>query len=145
MRKVLVAFILALSIVAQPGCATVVSKLPVVIGAVTDAMMILDSIEMFIEAYFGRHPEVDEGIQKKTRQAMSRTRSALHVALRIAQGSQNLNQAKIDAAFADFKVAYAELLALIAPFGVSSSSDLRMSVTSDSLRVPEPMALTLKI
>jgi hypothetical protein len=126
----------------QVGCATVASNLPVIIAAVMDAEMILSSLQSFVDAFFKVKP--DEALEKKVRDAMARTRSALNAALRLAQGAEKLDQAKIDEAFADFKAAYAELIVILAPLGVSMSGSTLKATPGGGLIVPEPLALTLK-
>lgn len=124
------------------GCATVASTLPTVIAAVTDGIMVLDSIENFIDLYFRAQP--NPGKQAKVDEAVARARGALNAALRIAKGADNLNQAKVDEAFAEFRKAYVELIALVGEFGVrSGGSGLRAA--PGELTVPAPMALTLKV
>jgi hypothetical protein len=122
------------------GCAAVLPHLPTVIAAVTDGLMVLDAIESFIDRYFKRNLDADK--EAKVRTAISKTRSALNVALRTGQGAEKLNQAQIDEAFKDFKLAYQELLALAGPIGVTSGDAL--SARPGGVVVPEPLALTLK-
>jgi hypothetical protein len=141
--RTLAALLLSFMLFVTPGtlgCA-VVPYLPTVIAAVTDANMILDGIEKFVERFFAAKP--DSVLQAKVEIAVARTRGALNLALRSAQGVEKLDQAQIDAAFVDFKIAYQELLALTAPLGVSSGPALR--AVPGGLNVPEPMALTLKV
>jgi hypothetical protein len=125
-----------------PGCAAIVSNLPVIIAAVQDGSMVVDTIARFVEMYFAKHdkPPVDP---EKVRTAIERTRMALNAALRAAQGAEKLNQAQVDAAFADFKQAYLDLTALVAPLGVQTGD--KLSARPGGLLVPEPMALKLKV
>ncbi len=138
MKRIQSAAILALLSVylAGPGCA-VVPYLPKVIAAVTDGMMVLDTIEKFIDRYFQSRPNAE--LQKKADTAIARTRSALDAALRIANGAEHLNQAKVDEAFAEFRIAYTDMMALLGPFGVSSGDALR--ATPGGLVVPQPLAM----
>lgn len=150
MKKVS-ALVIALALLTGPGCAAVVSNLPVVIAAVTDAQMIINSIQTFVDAYFARHPDLDADTKAKIDHAIGVTQSSLQAALRIAQGAEKLDQAEIDAAFADFKAAYSTLLALIAPLGVSAADTanggqvLAVLRTSEGLIVPTPLAMTLRV
>ncbi|MES1205011.1 MAG: hypothetical protein ABUS79_03660 [Pseudomonadota bacterium] len=122
---------------AAPGCATVATYLPTVIAAVTDGALVLDTIDKFVDRYFESRPNPD--LQKKADIAIARTRSALDAALRIAAGTKDLNEAQVDAAFAEFRIAYTDLMALLGPLGVSSGNALR--ATPGGLTVPEPLAL----
>lgn len=140
MRRALSLVLSATLCLATIGCAAIVSNLPIVIAAVTDGIMVLDAIEDFVSKYFLARPNKE--LEDKIATAMARTRSSLNAALRIAKGAEKLDQAKIDEAFAEFRAAYAELLALLTPLGVTSGPALR--ATPGGLAVPEPMALTLK-
>ena len=117
------------------SCAAVLQALPIVVAAVQDSAMILDVIERFVHSRPGKHDEVDAKIAK--------ARAALMAALRTAQGIEKLDQAKVDAAFADFKAAYMELLVISGPLGVHSGE--KLALAPGGLVVPEPVALTLKI
>lgn len=145
MKKMLTAISIALLALplalGTPGCATIASNLPIVIAAVLDAQMILDSLTGFVDAFFRVKPDAD--LEKKVRDSMARTKSALNVALRLAQGAEKLDQAKIDEAFKEFRLAYADLLVLLAPLGVSASGNV-LKATPGGLIVPEPLALTVK-
>jgi hypothetical protein len=123
------------------ACAPVLSNLPTVIAAVQDGVMVIDTISRFVEAWMARNPgKVDEA---KIRGTIERARGALNVALRTAQGTQKLDQAQVDAAFSDFKQAYIELLALVAPLGVQTGD--KLMARPDTISVPEPMALKIKV
>jgi hypothetical protein len=139
------AFVLALSLVfAASSCAAVVASLPKVIAVVTDASLILDQIAGFVNGVFQVKPNAE--LQKKFEIALARTRSALQAANRIASGSENLTQSQINEAFADFRAAYQDLLALAGPLGVQTGNGDKAAApgpTGASLQVPEPLALSL--
>ena len=141
--KLAATFLAILAFVAPMGCAAVAPYLPAVIAAVTDGGLVVDTIDRFVDRYFETRPNAE--LQKKIDVAIARTRSALDAALRIASGAQDLNQAKIDEAFAEFRRAYQDLLALTGPLGVMSGSGGRLQARPDGLLVPEPMALTLRV
>lgn len=125
---------------ANPGCATVAAYLPIAIAYAQDGALILDQIDRFVHGFFAVKPDVD--LQKKVDVALARARSALDLALRAANGTQDLDQAKIDAAFAEFRAAYIDLLALAGPLGVHSGPGNHMGAApGGGLLVPEPMAL----
>lgn len=122
------------------GCAAVAGLLPDVIAYVTDGSQILDAIVAFVNNYFVAHP--DPVAQAKFTDAMTKARSALNVALRTAQGAKSLDDASVDAAFADFKAAYLDLMTLVKPYGVVQN-DLpaaKFTVSKDTLVVPPPLA-----
>lgn len=142
MKRVALVLALALSI---SGCATVAATLPTVIAAVTDGVMILDAVQRFVDAYFASHPTNPE-TKSAVQSAIDKARSSLNVALRTAQGAEKLDQAKVDEAFASFKAAYVELLAVVGPLGVlSGDANSKMTARPNTLVVPEPTALTLKV
>ncbi len=139
-RMIVLSLTLALTSV---GCAALISALPTVIAAVTDAAQILDAIEHFVHAYYLQKPDpVKEAICDK---AIAKSRTALNAALRIAQGTEKLDQAKVDEAFADFKLAYQELLVIVEPLGVHAAPLGKFMSTPNGLIVPEPIALHLKV
>lgn len=124
--------------VVAPACATLSAVLPDVIAAVVDGGQILDTIEGFVANYFATHP--DAAAEKKVSEALARARLALNVALRTAQGAKNVDDRQVDAAFENFKAAYLDLLALVKPFGVSSSPNAALKAAPGHLDVPEPLA-----
>jgi hypothetical protein len=141
--KLVLALLVALAAAPVSGCAAIVSNLPAVIAAVTDGMMVVDAIEAFVRRFFAASPNPD--LQRKVDVAVSKTRSALSAALRISDGAQKLDQAQVDAAFADFKTAYLELVALVAPLGVQQQGDTLRATPGGGLVVPEPLALRLRV
>lgn len=141
MKRIALALGLALSL-SLSSCATVSRHLPTVISAIMDGTMILDSLEHFVTTYFKLRP--DEALEKKIDDAMARSRSALNAALRISQGAEKLDQAQIDEAFKDFRMAYTELLVLLGPLGVSAQGDT-MKATPGGMVVPQPLALSVKL
>lgn len=140
-RIILLAAALAVPVA---SCAAVVSALPVVIAAVQDGMLVLDAIDSFVENVFKVRPDTD--LQKKIDAAIVRTRLALDTALRLSQGTEKLTQAQLDAAFNDFRIAYQDLVALVAPLGVSTGTGTTLrAMPGGGLQVPEPLALRLKV
>jgi hypothetical protein len=129
---------LVASIATAPSCATVAGYLPTVIAAVQDGALVLDTIERFADRYFESRPNAE--LQKKADIAIARTRSALDAALRAASGAQDLNDAKVDEAFAEFRRCYTDLVALLGPLGLSTGQALR--ATPGGLTVPTPLAMS---
>jgi len=134
---------LILCLLAAPvtsGC-VLADLLPQVIAAATDASLVLDAIQSFVNQFFAKAP--DPAAQAKVEQAIARARAAADVALRTAQASQQLTQKDIDAAFAGFKEAYDALMVLVGPMGVRETKlgePQRMGVTADGmLSVPRPL------
>lgn len=107
---------MAVACVTATACAPVLAALPTVIAAVVDAGQIVDTIEAFVDRYFQLHP--DPAKQAEIGLAVQRCRLALNVVVKLAEGSQDLDDQKIDQAFDEFKQAYVALLHLVAPYGV---------------------------
>jgi hypothetical protein len=124
--------------VAATSCAAVVSALPTVIAYAQDAAFILDQVAKFVDAYLAVHP--DAALQKRVSVAEARARSALDLALRTATGAQDLDQAKIDAAFSDFRLAWQDYLVLVGPMGVTAGAPRLAAAPSGGLLVPDPLA-----
>ncbi len=148
MRHIIATLMLALSLVSVAACGAIASALPSVVAAVTDAALILDEIERFVDAYFASRPDA-EG-KRQAAQAIGKARSALLAANRAATGSQKLDQQQIDAAFSDFRVAYQELTAIldglrIPGLRVARPGESALQASPGELAVPPPMALTLKV
>lgn len=137
------------ALVCGSGCnalGPIISALPEIIAVVTDATLILDQIEAFVRRFFAARPDPDK--EQAVARALGRARAALVAAQRTAKGAQNLDQQKIDEAFADFKVAYRELRGLvdgIPGLRVARAGEPTLSATPGELVVPEPEALTFKL
>lgn len=143
LKIVAVFFTLSSFMVTATGCASVVSSLPMIIAAVQDGMIVVDTIARFADSYFAKHPGGAIN-PEKVHAAIERSRLALDAALRAAQGVDKLDQAQVDNAFAEFKLAYTDLIALVAPMGIAASGD-RMMASQGGLTVPTPLAMTLKV
>jgi hypothetical protein len=144
LRALLVVLVLGLTFTS--GCATVASSLPAVIAAVTDGVMVLDSIADFASRYFDNKSATDPKMAAKVEAAINRARAALNFALRACQGAEKLSQEQVDEAFAEFRRAYADLLALIEPLGVRAAAPgAGLRATAVGLAVPEPLALAIRV
>jgi hypothetical protein len=126
------------------ACAPIMAALPTVIAAVTDAVVILDQIEAFVDAYFARNPDPPK--QALAAKAIAKTRASLNTALRTSRGTEELNQERVDQAFAEFRAAYQDLLVVVGPLGVRPPGALTAAPASgEVLEVPEPEALHLSV
>lgn len=131
-------FLLALVLLCS--CAGFVSMLPKVLADITEASIVIDHIEHFVNDGFALLP--NPGAQKVVASAIQRARDALAMATRTANGAQALDANQADAALNDFRVAYADLLKVVAPFGVKQTSAGAFSVgVPGELLVPEPMGM----
>ena len=143
MKPIRIILLAAALAVPVASCAAIVSALPAVIAAVQDGMLVLDAIDSFVENVFKVRPNAD--FEKKVDAAIARTRLALDTALRLSQGTEKLTQAQLDAAFNEFRIAYQDLVALVAPLGVTAGVGDSLRATPGGLQVPEPLAFRLKV
>lgn len=141
MKRTAAVLSLLAALTLSPGCATVAAWLPTVIAYVQDGAIVVDTIERFADKYFDSHPGTD--LEKKADLAIARTRAALDAVLHVATGADNINKAQVDAAFDEFRKAYGELVALLAPIGVSSGGALRAA--PGHLTVPAPLAMERRL
>jgi len=123
------------------GCAGVLATLPAVVAYVQDAELIVTTIADFEKVYFAQKP--NPALQAKIEVGIARVRSAADIVARLASAGQEANMAQIDAAFADLKVAYVDLLQLAGPIGVTANGD-RLGAIPGGLVVPTPAVFSRK-
>ncbi len=127
------------------GCAALAKWLPTVISVLGESAQVLEAIEAVADQHFRENP--DEPTEKRYRQIMATARSALSLAHRLSKGADAASKQKVDKAFAEFKVAYQDLLALLGPLGVVAPAQdgdaMRAPVGDGPLLVPPPESLTL--
>lgn len=125
------------------GCAAlqpVVSSLPTALAYIQDAQLILTGLEQFYQAYFAAKPNPD--LQTKVVKADVEARAALDAALRVVTAAQELDQQKIDEAFADFRTAYIDLVGILGPLGVRRAApSARMGASDTGFLVPDPLVI----
>lgn len=125
---------------ATPSCAAVMSFLPKVVSIVTDALLIIDQIQSHVDLYFRARPDADA--QEKANAAIGKARAALNALNRTAQGVEAADDQRLAEAFDAFREAYAELLKVVAPFGVATANAGAFQVaTAGTLYVPAPLAM----
>lgn len=141
MKKTLLVSIFSIFLLC--GCASILSALPTVIAAVTDAALVLDAIDSFVDKYFENNPE--PALEMKVEEAMNAARASLNIALRVTNGVDDLSREDAIAAFSEFKRAYEELLVLVEPLGVKQAlgDQGMLSASKNVLYVPKPLALQL--
>lgn len=139
MKAFALAAVFVLASTFAPSCATVQHNLPTVLAYVQDGMLILDELARFAPLVFAAHP--DAALQAKVDLGISKARTSLDAALRLAQGAEHVDQAQIDAAFADFKAAYLDVTSLLGPYGVTVRGRAMVARSSaGGLVVPQPLA-----
>lgn len=139
-RALFLACVLALS---APGCGAVMSVLPTVVSIVTDAMMILDQIDSHVSLLFEHNPAIAAETKAKVQASLGKARAALNALNRAAQGVEAADDQRLVEAFTAFREAYAELLVVVAPFGVQTASagGTFQVAAAGVLYVPAPLAL----
>lgn len=147
--KKLLAPLLALTLlgasISTSSCAAAIAGLPAIVAGVTDAMLIVSTIDSFAKTYFATHPNPNPELQLKVEGAIAKVRSSCDIVLRVANAGEKLDQAQEDAAFADLKTAYSELIALVGPIGVHEEGATMRAAPGGGLIVPAPIFLTLKL
>lgn len=145
--KKLLAPLLALTLlgasISTSSCAAAIAGLPAIVAGVTDAMLIVSTVDSFAKTYFATHPKPE--LQLKVEGAIAKVRSSCDIVLRVANAGEKLDQAQEDAAFADLKTAYSELIALVGPIGVHEEGATMRAAPGGGLIVPAPIFLTLKL
>lgn len=102
-----------------PACAhlqPVVDNLPRAVAYAQDGLIALDIVESTEKAVFAVSP--NPALQAKVETGIADARTALDAGLKLCLGGENLSQAQIDQAFANFKTAYTDIMALLGPLGV---------------------------
>jgi hypothetical protein len=129
---------LALCAIQTYGCATLgtVSSVLADVAVVSqDAITIIDAIQNIADAFFVERPNADA--QKKVNIAIRKCRLAVDGALRLARGTVDLDSHAADAAFGEFRQAYADLVELLGESGVLSGKSF-----AGAKGVPIPMAVS---
>jgi len=146
------AIVIALCLIVVPvsttGC--VRGAIPVlsnVAAVLDDAANILRAIDLTVRSFFFQG---DPDARTKYEKLMAGAYAGLGVATKAIAGLEDLDQAKYDEAFEEFKKAYAELAAYLKESGALRSSKLRLgasgqSVAGDEIELPEPMALSYRV
>lgn len=120
----------------------VVEALPTIVQYVQDADMILDAIDraaLPVLAIKG-----DPALNSQYAESMDVARRTLQVALRSAQGGQELSKQEVDAAFASFREAYVNLTSLLQQSGLMNGAGTFAAASGmRNLTVPEPLAVTM--
>lgn len=140
---------LALSLIiaapATSGCAAVLPAIPTVVSVITDAIAILNIIDNAVQTYFATHPATPEKVKTAYASAYRKAMSSLNAANHALTGVEDLDQKQYDAAFAEFQLAYRELLDLLSKEGLMrEGNQLRVSF-DETVQLPEPAALTHRV
>lgn len=119
----------------------VIDTLPTVIQYVQDAGMILDAIDRAVLPVLAM--KQDKELSQKYASAMDSARQALQVALRSAEGGKQLSEKDLDAAFANFRQAYAQLTSLLQQANLMNASGTMSAVPGMvNVTVDTPLAVS---
>jgi len=122
------------------GCgATLGTILATVLTVVTDAALIVDQVQDFIDIYFDGKP--DPALQAKITAVIAKCQVALDMATRAARGGQALNGKDVAAALAEFQAAFADLMELVGPLGVKVAGTAGIEGAPVRLLIARPLAL----
>jgi len=142
LSRTLSVFVIAAAIaISTTGCAAIAAIIPIledVIIVAQDAAEIIAIIQAAADVFFSSHPAPET--QAKVNQAIIDCRAALDVAIRVSRGTKDLNEDSADAAFNEFRQAYASLLVLLKDAGVMTN-DHAMRTSRGTVIVPAPLAL----
>lgn len=136
--------LLAALVASLSGCGLLAPAEPILtdINAIAnDAQEVLNLVNTAAEAYFAGHPDLSTA--RSTYEAIySRVHLALDGAIRALTGVQDLDQSKLDVAFADFKAAYNDLSQFLASFGITLPTGKYLAAPGAKPVAPVPMAFT---
>ena len=145
MRTLLPAFLALSMLLTLPSCAGALAALPSVVEAVTDAGIVLDRAEDFVDRYFSAAPSPEA--EKTVRAGLDKARAALNTALHTARGADAAGRGDAYTALADFRTAYAAFLNLTRPLGLGQVGDPPRPLgaaggyPAGTLDLPPPLAL----
>lgn len=136
--------VLSCSCVAVPtvGCAALLSSLPAISAVVTDAMSVLEVIDAGARDWFRSHPDLGQ-VQQAYLDAYAKAVNALNAANHVLAGATHITQEQFDAAFAEFRQAFAELRNVLELNGILQGNTLMVGQTP--VAIPEPAALTYQV
>jgi hypothetical protein len=127
------------------GCAALASvapALPAIAGVISDAVAVLDIINVVVQQFMRQH-SVPLDVQEEYASLHAKALRALNAANAVLRGSTAITQKQFDQAFGEFFFAFGELRNLLITHGMMS--DGKMAIGSGSVYIPEPVALTFQV
>lgn len=101
------------------GCgASFVDVVRTTLTIVTDAIIILDQIERYVDIYFEKHEVKDPNLKPTLDSLIARCRSAIDLVARLAYAGRAWDSDDITTALKEFEAAFIDLMALIEPLGI---------------------------
>ncbi len=139
-------FLLAASLAPSMSCATFDKNLPTILADVSEATLVISTIETFVDSYFVTHP--NPSVQSKVDDAFAKVKQAAEAVLAAGRGAGDLTSGQTLAAVAAFETTYNDLLELVKSFGVNTGplgpvGAQRMVVAGGTLTVPSAKELHL--
>jgi hypothetical protein len=138
-------------VLACAGCGLFRAAEPVISDVTIIAengQMVLNLINDAATAFFAAHPELSSARDKYVA-IMTKARTALDAGVQALKGVTALDQAQIEAAFADFKTAYDDLVAFISSFGIATPSNPAVKIAvppgSHPVVIPQPLIFTYRV
>lgn len=138
MKKLIATVIVFIALV---GCgATLGTIIATVISVITDAALIVDQVQGFVDTYFDGKP--DPVVQSKVTAIIGKCKTALIMMDRAAKGGQDLNSKDVVAAMKDFQEAFAQLMILVEPLGVKIAGEpAKLGDVPTRLTIMRPLAM----
>ena len=139
-------FAASLACASITGCGLLHAAVPVIseiVAIVSDAQEILAIIDAAAQLFFAQHPELVEARARYT-SIMSKAHVSLDAAIRTMRGATELEQNKVDEAFANFRVAYGDLLALVESLGLTHGGKFAAGPRAGEA-IPQPIAITYRV
>jgi hypothetical protein len=144
-----VALLVAALGLATAACAPVIGALPQIVAVITNASATLQLIDSAVRAWLDRHPGTNPALRERYRGAYERCLSALDAATHALSGADKLDQQEVDAAFAEFKLAYLALRDMLVLERVAApAADGQLTVelgVGDRVVLAEPDVLWLQV
>jgi hypothetical protein len=126
------------------GCPAAIPVLTTIAAVIHNARIVLDIIDGGAQEWFRTHPETPEKVRAEYAKLHQKALLALDVAAQSVSGATDLSQKEYDAAFAEFKQAYINLVDLLHRQSIASDNLMGASDGSTFV-IPEPMALSFKV
>jgi hypothetical protein len=143
-RAIIAAAVVAVGAPAIAGCAAAIPVITKIASVVTDAFLVMDVIDGEVRRFFQANPSFPPELQEKYFTLYRKAMTALNAAQKAVAGAKNLSQDEYDAAFADFKAAYLEILDLLEKNGITQDGTLGLA-SGEKIELPEPQALTFQV
>jgi len=124
------------------SCAALSAVVPIlaeVATVATNAEAALDVVSQAADTWFISHP--DAARQAAIDRAIAECRLALVAATETAQGAKDLDERQADAAFDEFRKAYADLTKLLTDAGVLRGGRFAASIDGRAPPIPQPLAM----